>query len=74
MHGTPFRRAVEEGLLDPKHTVQIGIRGAQNSDEGWTFSLEGDSEWGKLKTALVSNEADVGELGHAIYKDQIGGA
>ena len=40
MHGTPFRRAVEEGLLDPKRTVQIGIRGAQNSDEGWTFSLD----------------------------------
>jgi guanidinopropionase len=39
-HGTPFRRAVEEGLLDPKRTVQIGIRGAQNSEEGWDFSLE----------------------------------
>ena len=26
-HGTPFRRAVEEGLLDPKKVVQIGIRG-----------------------------------------------
>jgi guanidinopropionase len=39
-HGTPFRRAVEEGILDPKRTVQIGIRGAQNSENGWTFSLE----------------------------------
>jgi guanidinopropionase len=39
-HGAPFRRAVEYGLLDPKRTIQIGIRGAQNSDEGWTFSLE----------------------------------
>jgi guanidinopropionase len=27
-HGTPFRRAVEEGLLDPKRVVQIGIRGS----------------------------------------------
>lgn len=26
-HGTPFRRAVEEGLLDPARTVQIGLRG-----------------------------------------------
>jgi guanidinopropionase len=26
-HGTPFRRAIEEGLLDPRRTVQIGIRG-----------------------------------------------
>jgi guanidinopropionase len=39
-HGAPFRRAVEEGLLDPKRTVQIGIRGAQNTEEGWSFSLE----------------------------------
>ncbi len=27
-HGTPFRRAVEEGLLDPKRVIQIGIRGS----------------------------------------------
>jgi len=39
-HGAPFRRAVEAGLLDPNRTIQIGIRGAQNSEEGWTFSLE----------------------------------
>ena len=26
-HGTPFRRAIEEGLVDPKRFVQIGIRG-----------------------------------------------
>ncbi|OZI20691.1 agmatinase [Bordetella genomosp. 9] len=39
-HGSPFRRAVEAGMLDPKRTVQIGIRGAQNSDEGWRYSLE----------------------------------
>jgi guanidinopropionase len=39
-HGAPFRRAVEEGLLDPERTVQIGIRGAQNTDDGWTYSRE----------------------------------
>jgi len=36
-HGTPFRRAVEEGLLDPLRAIQIGIRGAANSDECWEF-------------------------------------
>jgi guanidinopropionase len=36
-HGTPFRRAVEEGLLDPRRTIQIGIRGAANSAECWEF-------------------------------------
>ncbi len=39
-HGTPFRRAMEEGLLDPKRTIQIGIRGAQNSEESWQAAEE----------------------------------
>ena len=38
-HSSPFRRAVEEGLLDPRRTVQIGIRGAQNMPERWDYSL-----------------------------------
>ena len=37
-HGTPFRRAIEEGLVDPKRFVQIGIRGT-------AYNLE-DIEWG----------------------------
>ena len=38
-HGTPFRRAIEEGLLDPKRTVQIGIRGSlyQPGDMDWAY-------------------------------------
>ncbi|MGI9292633.1 MAG: agmatinase [Pseudomonadales bacterium] len=39
-HGAPFRRACEDGLIDPKKTIQIGIRGAQNAAEGWDYSLE----------------------------------
>lgn len=27
-HGTPFRRALEEGLIDPSHSIQIGMRGS----------------------------------------------
>ncbi|MDB5414229.1 MAG: agmatinase [Rubritepida sp.] len=36
-HGTPFRRAIEEGLLDPKRIVQIGIRGSlyEKDDMAW---------------------------------------
>ncbi len=37
-HGTPFRRAIEEGLLDPGRVVQIGIRGTAYNTE--------DIEWG----------------------------
>ena len=27
-HGTPFRRALEEGLIDPAHSYQLGMRGS----------------------------------------------
>ncbi|MCH7694067.1 MAG: arginase family protein, partial [Proteobacteria bacterium] len=37
-HGAPFRRAVEEGLLDPRRTIQIGIRGTVNDPDVWKFS------------------------------------
>ncbi|HHL22430.1 MAG TPA: agmatinase [Aliiroseovarius sp.] len=37
-HGTPFRRAVEEGLLDPARMVQIGIRGTAYDDEDRDFA------------------------------------
>jgi guanidinopropionase len=37
-HGTPFRRAVEEGLLDAKRVVQIGIRGTAYDSEDRDFA------------------------------------
>jgi guanidinopropionase len=38
-HGAPFRRATEEGLLDPRRVIQIGIRGTTNDPDMWGFSL-----------------------------------
>lgn len=32
-HGTPFRRGVEEGLLDVDRSIQVGIRGSLYSEE-----------------------------------------
>lgn len=37
-HGTPFRRAMEEGLIDPKRYVLIGIRGTAYGREDWDFA------------------------------------
>jgi len=39
-HGTPFRRAIEQGFLDPKRTIQIGIRGVkyESTDFDWALS------------------------------------
>ena len=39
-HGTPFRRAIEEGLLDPKRVVQIGIRGSTYSADEREWPLQ----------------------------------
>lgn len=37
-HGTPFRRAIEEGLLDPKRVAMIGIRGPAYDTEDRDFA------------------------------------
>ncbi len=37
-HGTHVRREIEEGLIDPKRTVQIGIRGTRYRPDGDDFS------------------------------------
>ena len=39
-HGAPFKIAVDEGLLDPKRVVQIGIRGSVHSMDMWKFSYD----------------------------------
>lgn len=37
-HGTPFRYAAEEGLIDPAHSLQIGIRApVDNATHNWTL-------------------------------------
>ena len=44
-HGTPFRRAIEEGLLDAKRVIQIGIRGT-------AYNLD-DIEWGEAQGVRI---------------------
>lgn len=36
-HGTPFRRCVEEGLLDCSRVVQIGIRGSSYDPDPYKY-------------------------------------
>src|SRR6266481_5051798 len=40
-HGTPFRRAIEEGLIDPKRMIQIGVRGSiyAADEKDWAESV-----------------------------------
>ncbi len=39
-HGTPFRRATEEGLLDPSRVVQIGVRATGYAADDFDWSRE----------------------------------
>jgi agmatinase len=39
-HGTPFRRAVEEGLLDVSRSIQVGMRGSIYDRGDWDDARE----------------------------------
>lgn len=59
-HGTPFRRAVEEGLLDCNRVVQIGLRGTGYSDEDFDWPrqqgfrvVQAEECWHKSLTPLM---------------------
>lgn len=64
-HGTPFRRAMEEGLLDGNRVTQIGLRGTGYSSDEFDWSREqgfrvvqAEECWNK---SLVGLMADVRE-------------
>jgi agmatinase len=37
-HGTMYRRAVEEGLIDTAHSIQVGLHGSTYDDNDWAQS------------------------------------
>jgi agmatinase len=39
-HGTPFRRAIEEGLIDTAHSIQLGQRGSVYGERDWQDSRD----------------------------------
>ena len=61
-HGTPFRRAFEEGLIDADHTFQIGLRGTGYTaedfdwarDKGFTV-VQAEALWHKSATPLIED-------------------
>lgn len=50
-HGTPFRRAVEDGCLVGNKVIQIGLRGS-------SYHLD-DYEWGKQQVRWQNRESIV---------------
>ena len=61
-HGTPFRRALEEGLIDADLTFQIGLRGTGYTaedfdwarDKGFTV-VQAEELWHKSATPLIED-------------------
>jgi agmatinase len=60
-HGTPFRRAVEEGLVDPRRMIQIGIRGPLYGSEDFEFQDRHGIEVIRIETVKEQGTAWVTE-------------
>ena len=58
-HGTPFRRAVEEGGLDPKRVTQIGIRGSIYDPSDYDFAKSTGIRIIFIEELLARGPADV---------------
>lgn len=68
-HGNPFRNAVEEGLLDPKRMVQIGIRGTTYDNIDTDFAKANGIRIIRIEEFHARGVADVMEEARAIVGD-----
>uniref|UniRef100_A0A4W2CNG5 Uncharacterized protein n=1 Tax=Bos indicus x Bos taurus TaxID=30522 RepID=A0A4W2CNG5_BOBOX len=83
-HGTPFRRCVDEGLLDCKRVVQIGIRGSSTTLDTYRYSrsqgfrepqFEHCSEipfWVKSNQWMLGTEGQSLACVHMLFLDSLG--
>jgi len=62
-NGTPIRRAIEEGLVDPERTVQIGLRG--------TLFSKDDHDWAREQGITQINMDDFERLGREGVENEI---
>jgi len=60
-HGTPFRRAIEERLVDPRRMIQVGIRGPLYGADDFAFHEQHGIEVVRIETVKEQGVAWVGE-------------
>ena len=58
-HGNPFRVAVEEGLLDPRRMIQIGIRGTTYDEADTDFARANGIRIVRIEEFFARGVADV---------------
>src|SRR5437867_11087693 len=56
-HGTPFRRAIEEGLVDPRRMIQVGIRGPLYGDEDFALHEQHGIEFHRIEAVKEQGTA-----------------
>lgn len=73
-HGTPFRRAVEENLVDPTKVVQIGVRGTGYAAEDFDWPREqgfrvvqAEQCWHKSLVSLMGEVREQIGPDHPVY-------
>jgi len=64
-HGTPFRRAVEEGLIDPERSIMAGMRGSTYDDQEWEAPREMGMEVIPCAELRTLSAEEYGRLAHA---------
>lgn len=69
-HGNPFRNAVEEGLLDPKRMIQIGIRGSAYDFSDIDFAKANGIRIVRAEELFARGIPDVMAEARAIVGDQ----
>ncbi|WP_246683672.1 agmatinase [Labrys sp. KNU-23] len=69
-HGTPFRRAIEEGLVDPRRMIQIGIRGAISDAANYDFARAAGVRIVFIEEFMARGVADVMAEARTIIGDQ----
>ncbi len=58
-HGTPFRRAIEEGVLDPRRTIQIGLRGSMYDLDDFAFGEKHGVRMVRIEEAMEKGPAAI---------------
>jgi guanidinopropionase len=68
-HGTPFRRAIEEGVLDPRRTVQIGLRGSMYDLDDFDYGAKMGVRMIRIEEAMEKGPKAIMAEARAIVGD-----
>lgn len=68
-HGTPFRRAIEEGVLDPKRVIQIGLRGSMYDLDDFAYGKKMGVRMVRIEEAMEKGPKTIMAEARAIVGD-----